>query len=104
MTFHSSNSASYETMPLSGIVEIVRNGMQQGCIHPCHLYDAVDELVDRCTKQQLILTRAHELVREIVNGEYYKSEDLRPIADALWDAIHKGDKEWKKIHLDGKGN
>lgn len=104
MTFDSSNRATNETATVKELETMIRTAMGEGCITPSHVFDAVDEVLDRLNKQQLILTRAHELLREMANGEFYKSEDLRPIADALWDAIHKGDKEWKKIHLDGKGN
>lgn len=104
MTFDSSNRADYETETAKNLEKIIRIAMGEGCIRPCHVFDAVDEVLDRFNKQQLILTRAHELIREMVNGEYYKSADLRPISDALWDAIHKGDEEWKKIHLNVKGN
>ena len=98
MTFDSSNRATNETATVKELETMIRTAMGEGCITPSHVFDAVDEVLDRFNKHQLILTRAHELIREMMNGEYYKSEDLRPIADELWDAIHKGDKEWKKLH------
>ena len=43
----SSNKARYEAAPTAEIIDIVRTAMSQGCIRPCHVYDAVDELICR---------------------------------------------------------
>lgn len=98
MTFNCRNRRWYEIAPQSTIIATVRDGMSKCFKRPSHYYNSGDELIDRMDKQQKLLTRVYDLLRSMVNGEYYKSEDLRPIADALLDAIHKGDKEWKKIH------
>lgn len=43
----SSNKARYEAAPTAEIIDIIRTAMGQGCIRPCHVYDAVDELICR---------------------------------------------------------
>lgn len=43
----SSNKAKYEAAPTAEIIDIIRTAMGQGCIRPCHVYDAVDELIRR---------------------------------------------------------
>lgn len=46
-TEQSSNKAKYEAAPTAEIIDIIRTAMSQGCIRPCHVYDAVDELICR---------------------------------------------------------
>lgn len=41
----SSNKERYEAAKTSEIISIIRCGMEAGCIRPCHLYDAVDEII-----------------------------------------------------------
>ena len=43
----SSNKARYKAAPTAEIIDIVRIAMGEGCIRPCHVYDAVDELICR---------------------------------------------------------
>ena len=43
----SSNKDRYEKADTSEIVNIIRTAMSQGCIRPCHVYDAVDEIICR---------------------------------------------------------
>ena len=43
----SSNKAMYEAAPTAKIIDIIRTAMGEGCIRPCHVYDAVDELICR---------------------------------------------------------
>ena len=43
----SSNKAMYEAAPTNEIIDIIRTAMGEGCIQPCHVYDAVDELICR---------------------------------------------------------
>lgn len=52
MTFESSNSYEYEHLPTQAIINIIRSGMEAGCIEPCHLYDAVDEALCRLAKNE----------------------------------------------------
>ncbi len=37
----------YEAAPTAEIVDIIRTAMSEGCIRPCHVYDAVNELICR---------------------------------------------------------
>lgn len=43
----SSNKERYEAAKTSEIVAIIRMAMSQGCIRPCHVFDAVDEIICR---------------------------------------------------------
>ena len=43
----SSNKAEYEAAPTAEIIDIIRTAMGEGCVRPCHVYDAVDELICR---------------------------------------------------------
>ena len=43
----SSNKSRYEAAPTSEIIQIIRIAMGEGCIRPCHVFDAVDELICR---------------------------------------------------------
>lgn len=43
----SSNKEMYEAAKTSEIVNIIRIAMSQGCIRPCHVFDAVDEIICR---------------------------------------------------------
>ena len=43
----SSNKARYEAATTAEIIDIIRTAMGEGCIRPCHVYDAVDELICR---------------------------------------------------------
>lgn len=43
----SSNKARYESAPTAEIIDTIRIAMGEGCIRPCHVYDAVDELICR---------------------------------------------------------
>lgn len=43
----SSNKAKYEAASTAEIIDIIRTAMGEGCIRPCHVYDAVDELICR---------------------------------------------------------
>ena len=41
----SSNKEMYEAEKTSEIVDIIRMAMIHGCIRPCHVFDAVDEII-----------------------------------------------------------
>ena len=105
MTFDSSNRATNETATVKELETMIRTAMGEGCITPSHVFDAVDEVLDRLNKQRKLLSRVHdylgELIRDNLVEDTPRASDL---ADDVWDAIHQGDEEWKKIHLDGKGN
>ena len=100
MTFDSSNREELENgTTTESLTEQIRLAMGEGCITPCRVFDMVDEALDRLKKQEEVLNEAHDFLRKYVNcaGDF-KSEDARGIADDLWDAIHKGDKEWRSVH------
>ena len=52
MTFKSSNSALMENATTQSLITIIRTGMEQGCIRPAHLFDAVDEALCRLAKSE----------------------------------------------------
>ena len=99
MTFDSSNRETNESATYESIELQIRTAMKEGCIRPCHVFDLVDEVLDRLNKQRQLLSRVHdylgELIRDNLVEDTPRASDL---ADDLWDAIHKGDEEWKKIH------
>ena len=41
----SGNKEMYEAARTSEIVDIIRMAMSQGCIRPCHVFDAVNEII-----------------------------------------------------------
>ena len=54
MTFDSSNKEWVESISTNQVIEHIRLAMSEGCIKPSHVYDLVDEalqrLGDTCTK------------------------------------------------------
>lgn len=58
MTFESSNTKMLEKMTTEQVIRTVRNAMKAGCISPCHVYDAVDELICRLAKKEGISAQA----------------------------------------------
>lgn len=46
----SSNKKWLESESTENIITIIRTAMGEGCIHPCHVYDAVDEALCRLQK------------------------------------------------------
>jgi len=46
----SSNKEWMESMSVEDLIQLIRLAMDQGCIRPCHVYDAVDEALDRLAK------------------------------------------------------
>ena len=102
MTFDSSNREELENgTTTDSLTEQIRLAMGEGCITPCRVFDMVDEALDRLKKQEEVLKEAHDFLRKYVYvncAADFKSGDARGIADDLWDAIHKGDKEWRNVH------
>lgn len=45
-------------MTTEQVIRTVRNAMKAGCISPCHVYDAVDELICRLAKKEGISAQA----------------------------------------------
>ena len=52
MTFKSSNTEWIEALPTSKLIEVIRIAMHEGCIRPCHVFDAVDEALDMLAKSE----------------------------------------------------
>lgn len=100
MTFESSNREIMENNTTNeSLVRQIREAMGEGCIRPCGVYDMVDEALDRLKRQDEVLKEAHDFLRKYINcAADFKSSDARGIADDLWDAIHKGDSEWRIAH------
>ena len=47
MTFDSSNREEFENKTTTeSIVSQIRLAMSQGCVHPCHVFDLVDEALE----------------------------------------------------------
>ena len=69
----SSNKARYEAATTAEIIDIIRTAMGEGCIRPCHVYDAVDELICRIqalekrTKRNCDVGTADEQAKRFVN-------------------------------------
>jgi len=100
MTFDSSNREMLENeTTMESLTLQIRVAMGEGCISPCRVFDMVDEALDRLKKQEEVLKKAHDFLRKYINcAADFKTSDARGIADDLWDAIHKGDMEWRKVH------
>ena len=97
MTFtkeQSSNKEMYEAAKTSEIVDIIRMAMSQGCIRPCHVYDAVDEIICRAeaaearvAKLKPALKRLCRKIDDVIDknaqSQYVIDHDCRGIAMAL---------------------
>ena len=46
----SSNKAEYEALTTGEVIKRIRTAMEAGCIRPCHVFDLVDEALDRLAK------------------------------------------------------
>ena len=51
----SSNKAEYEALSTEEVIKRVRTAMEAGCIRPCHVYDLVDEVLDRLAKIETLV-------------------------------------------------
>lgn len=43
----------FESYTNAQLTELIRSAMREGCIKPCHVYDAVDILLDRLADKPL---------------------------------------------------
>ena len=50
----SSNKEEYEALMTEEVIRRIRIAMSAGCIHPSHVYDLVDEALDRLAKYEEI--------------------------------------------------
>ena len=51
----SSNKAEYEALTTGEVIKRIRTAMGAGCIRPCHVYDLVDEALDRLAKIEALV-------------------------------------------------
>ena len=51
----SSNKAEYEALSTEEVIKRVRSAMEAGCIRPCHVFDLVDEVLDRLAKIETLV-------------------------------------------------
>ena len=90
----SSNKEMYEAAKTSEIVAIIRMAMSQGCIRPCHVFDAVDEIICRAeaaeaevAKVKPALERLCSEIDDVIDqneqGQYVIDHDCYGIAVAL---------------------
>ena len=101
MTFDSSNREMLENHTTNGSLDAeIRLAMGQGCIRPARVYDMVDEVLYRLKKQDDLLDRVHtylgELIKDSLVEDTPRASDL---ADDVWDAIHRGDSNWRELHV-----
>ena len=52
MTFDSSNRREFERLTTEDLIGRIRTAMESGCIRPCHVYDLMDEALDRLQKSE----------------------------------------------------
>ena len=51
----SSNKAEYEALTTGEVIKRIRTAMKAGCIRPCHVFDLVDEALDRLAKIEALV-------------------------------------------------
>ena len=51
----SSNKAEYEALTTGEVIKRIRTAMEAGCIRPCHVFDLVDEVLDRLAKIEALV-------------------------------------------------
>lgn len=100
MTFDSSNREMLENeTTMESLTNQIRVAMGEGCIRPCHVFDMVDEALDRLKKQDVLLVKVHDylgkLIKESLVEDTPRASDL---ADDVWDSIHRGDLAWREVH------
>lgn len=100
MTFNSSNREEYENnLTTESLMSQIRLAMSQGCIRPCHVFDLVDEALDRLKKQDELLEKVHDYLGELIKDSLVKDTPrASDLADDVWDAVHKGDDKWRNVH------
>lgn len=91
----SSNKAEYEALTTGEVIKRIRTAMEAGCIRPCHVFDLVDEVLDRLAKVSKLMERV-DLTK--CSPLPWKSQLLNiPIADT-------GDYNSFDIVIDGENN
>ena len=90
----SSNKETYEAAKTSEIVDIIRMAMSQGCIRPCHVYDAVDEIICRAEAAEAevakvkpalerLCSEVDDVIDQTADGRYVIECDCEGVAVAL---------------------
>lgn len=51
----SSNKAEYEALTTDEVIKRIRTAMEAGCIRPSHVFDLVDEVLDRLAKIETLV-------------------------------------------------
>ena len=103
MTFDSSNREKNESATAESIELLIRTAMKEGCIRPCHVFDLVDEVLDRLNKQRQLLSRVHDYLGDLIRNNLVEDTPrASDLADDVWDAIHIGDQKWKNVHKNDK--
>ena len=98
MTFNSSNTEMLESTTNEGLDTIVRTAMREGCIRPSHVYDAVDEALDRIKKNEALLRRVHDYLSELIRDNLVEDTPrASDLADDVWNAVAIGTETWKTL-------
>lgn len=51
----SSHKEEYEALTTGEVIKRIRTAMEAGCIRPCHVFDLVDEVLDRLSKIETLV-------------------------------------------------
>lgn len=98
MTFNSSNREWLESTTNSGLAEVIRTAMEAGCLRPAHVYDAVDEVLDRLKRNEQLLTRILDYLGVLIKDNLVEdTPHVSDLADDVWDAINIGTFAWKNV-------
>lgn len=91
----SSHKVEFEALTTGEVIKRIRTAMEAGCIRPCHVFDLVDEALDRLAKIEA-LVKSVDLTK--CSPLPWKSKlNLREIADT-------GDYDGWDAAEDAKGN
>lgn len=69
-----------ESYSTDELVKVIRDAMSQGCIHPCHVYDAVDEILKRVVKLE---DDANLLGSCLDKMRVHHSREIRELRDTI---------------------
>ena len=104
MTFYSSNKEMVESETTDGLITIIRTAMGEGCIHPSHVYYAVNEALDRLKKNGELLKRIHDYLCELIRDNLVDDTPTASnLADDIWDAINIGTETWRYLKKEREG-
>lgn len=72
----SSNKRDFESLPTERVFALLRTAMDEGCIRPAHVYDLVDEVMDRLSWLEKGRKGDNRAIHEV-------GETVRPTAHGL---------------------